>query len=133
KVMSSDGYFKTGDIGTQDPQGFFQIVDRKKDMILVSGFNVYPNEVEEVLCSHPKVFECAAIGVPDDKSGEAVKVFVVKKDESLTADELKEFSKKNLTGYKVPRFFEFRKELPKTNVGKILRRELRDEVPNNKA
>lgn len=126
KVMTNDGFFKTGDMGYVDDKGYFQIVDRKKDMILVSGFNVYPNEVEEVLCSHPKVFECAAIGVPDDKSGEAVKVFVVKKDESLTEAELKEFAKENLTGYKLPRFYEFRKELPKTNVGKILRRELRD-------
>lgn len=126
KVMTSDGFFKTGDMGYVDEKGYFQIVDRKKDMILVSGFNVYPNELEEVLCSHPKVFECAAVGVPDDKSGEAVKVFIVKKDESLTENELKEFAKQNLTGYKVPRYYEFRKELPKTNVGKILRRELRD-------
>ncbi|PIP94713.1 MAG: long-chain-fatty-acid--CoA ligase [Bdellovibrio sp. CG12_big_fil_rev_8_21_14_0_65_39_13] len=125
-VMTSDGYFKTGDMGNMDENGFFQIVDRKKDMILVSGFNVYPNEVEEVVCSHPKVFECAAVGVPDEKSGELVKIFVVKKDESLTEEELRKFCKENFTGYKNPRFVEFRKELPKTNVGKILRRELRD-------
>lgn len=128
KVMSKDGYFKTGDIGIVDEQGFFQIVDRKKDMILVSGFNVYPNEVEDVISGHPKVFESAAIGVPDDKSGEAVKVYVVKGDDTLTEGELKTFCKDNLTGYKVPRFFEFRDDLPKSNVGKILRKELRKEV-----
>lgn len=126
KVMTDDGYFKTGDMGNMDDKGFFQIVDRKKDMILVSGFNVYPNEVEEVVCSHPKVFECAAVGVPDEKSGELVKIFIVKKDDSLTEDEVRKFCKENFTGYKNPRFIEFRTELPKTNVGKILRRELRD-------
>jgi long-chain acyl-CoA synthetase len=126
KVMTSDGYFRTGDIGLMDAGGFFKIVDRKKDMILVSGFNVYPNEIEDVVAQHPKVFESAAVGVPDDKSGEAVKLFVVKKDESLTEDEVKKYCKDNLTGYKVPKFVEFRKDLPKTNVGKILRRELRN-------
>ncbi len=125
KVMTEDGYFKTGDIGFMNPEGFFKIVDRKKDMILVSGFNVFPNEVEDVVSTHPKVFECAAVGVPDDKSGEIVKIFVVKKDESLTEEELKAFCKENLTGYKVPRQYEFRSELPKSNVGKILRKELR--------
>ena len=125
KVMTADGYFKTGDIGLMDEQGFFKIVDRKKDMILVSGFNVYPNELEDVICQHPKVFECAAVGVPDQKSGEVVKIFVVKNDDSLTEEELKEFCKENLTGYKVPKFYEFRTELPKSNVGKILRKDLR--------
>jgi len=128
KVMTPDGYFRTGDIGIMDKDGFVKIVDRKKDMILVSGFNVYPNEIEEVVATHPKVFECAAIGVADEKSGEVVKVFVVKKDESLTEDDLKEHCKNNLTGYKIPRHFEFRKELPKSNVGKILRKELRTTV-----
>lgn len=128
KVMTTDGFFRTGDIGQMDAQGYFKIVDRKKDMILVSGFNVYPNEVEDVIVTHPKVFEAAAVGVPDDKSGEAVKIFVVKKDESLTVDELKSFCKDNLTGYKCPKHYEFRKELPKTNVGKILRKELREPV-----
>jgi len=121
-----DGWLCTGDIGRMLPEGFFQIVDRKKDMILVSGFNVYPNEIEEVLAGHPKVLEVAAIGIPDKKSGEAVKVFVVKKDKSLSEKELVGYCKENLTGYKVPKEVEFRKELPKTNVGKILRRELRD-------
>ncbi|MDC1174778.1 long-chain-fatty-acid--CoA ligase [Bacteriovoracaceae bacterium] len=126
KVMTSDGFFKSGDIGCMDDKGFFKIVDRKKDMILVSGFNVYPNEVEEIVSSHPKVFESAAIGVADEKSGEIVKIFVVKKDESLTEDELKVFCKENLTGYKVPRLYEFRADLPKSNVGKILRKDLRE-------
>ncbi len=127
KVMTSDGYFKTGDIGFMDEKGFFQIVDRKKDMILVSGFNVYPNEVEDVVVSHEKVFEAAAIGVPDERSGEVVKIFVVKKDPSLTEEELKAFCKESLTGYKVPKIYEFREELPKTPVGKILRKDLRNE------
>ena len=127
KVMTSDGYFKSGDIGIMDEEGFFKIVDRKKDMILVSGFNVYPNELEDVICQHPKVFECAAVGVPDQKSGEVVKIFVVKNDDSLTEEELKAFCKENLTGYKVPKFYEFRTELPKSNVGKILRKDLRDQ------
>lgn len=126
KVMTEDGFFRSGDIGVMDEKGFFQIVDRKKDMILVSGFNVYPNEIEETVAAHPKVFEVAAVGVDDDKSGEVVKIFVVKKDQSLTEEELKEFCKENLTGYKRPKFVEFRDELPKSNVGKILRKELRD-------
>jgi long-chain acyl-CoA synthetase len=111
-----------------DERGFVKIVDRKKDMILVSGFNVYPNEIEGVVAMHPGVLECAAVGIPDEKSGEAVKLFVVKKDESLTADALLAYCRTQLTGYKVPREIEFRKELPKSNVGKILRRELRDEA-----
>jgi long-chain acyl-CoA synthetase len=122
-----DGWLSTGDIGFMHEDGFFQIVDRKKDMILVSGFNVYPNEVEDVIASHPKVLEVAALGVPDEKSGEVVKVFVVKKDNSLTKEELIAFCREQMTGYKVPKFVEFRTELPKTNVGKILRRALRDE------
>lgn len=121
-----DGWMCTGDIGMMDEDGYFKIVDRKKDMILVSGFNVYPNEIEDVLALHPKVLESAAVGVKDAKSGELVKVFIVKKDASLTEDEVLEHCRENLTGYKVPKFIEFRKELPKTNVGKILRRELRD-------
>jgi long-chain acyl-CoA synthetase len=126
KVMTSDGFFKTGDIGVMNEDGFFKIVDRKKDMILVSGFNVYPNEIEDVVINHEKVFEVAAVGAQDEKSGEVVKLFIVKKDESLTEDEIKAFCKKSLTGYKVPKYIEFRKELPKSNVGKILRKELRD-------
>ncbi|MCO5132506.1 MAG: long-chain fatty acid--CoA ligase [Xanthobacteraceae bacterium] len=126
-VMTSDGYFRTGDIGVMDERGYTKIVDRKKDMILVSGFNVYPNEVEEVLASHPGVLECAVIGVPDKKSTEVVKAFVVKKDPNLTAEDVIAFAATQLTGYKVPKYVEFRSELPKTNVGKILRRELRDE------
>lgn len=122
-----DGWVATGDIATMDDEGFIRIVDRKKDMILVSGFNVYPNEVEEVVTSHPKVLEAAAIGVPSESSGEAVKVFVVKKDPSLTQEELKAHCRRYLTGYKVPKVYEFRDELPKSNVGKILRRELRNE------
>lgn len=122
-----DGWLCTGDIGLMDEDGYFKIVDRKKDMILVSGFNVYPNEVEDAIAMHPKVLEVAAVGVPDEHSGEVVKVFVVKKDKSLTADEIKEYAKENLTGYKRPRHVEFKDELPKTNVGKILRRALRDE------
>jgi long-chain acyl-CoA synthetase len=121
-----DGWLCTGDMGFMHPDGFFQIVDRKKDMILVSGFNVYPNEIEDVLAMHPKVLESAALGIPDEKSGEVVKVFVVKKDPSLTEEELIAHCRTNLTGYKVPKQVEFRTELPKTNVGKILRRELRD-------
>jgi long-chain acyl-CoA synthetase len=128
KVMTADGYFMTGDIGIMDERGFVKIVDRKKDMILVSGFNVYPNEIEAVVAMHPGVLECAAVGVPDAKSGEAVKLFVVKKDESLTAEAVLKHCREQLTGYKMPREVEFRKELPKTNVGKILRRELRDEA-----
>lgn len=126
KVMTKDGFFKTGDIGYMTENGFFKIVDRKKDMILVSGFNVYPNEIEEVICMNPKVVECAAISVPDEKSGEVPKVFVVKKDPSLTEEEVIKHCKEHLTGYKVPKYVEFKTELPKTNVGKILRRELRE-------
>jgi long-chain acyl-CoA synthetase len=121
-----NGWLKTGDVAVMLEDGFFKIVDRKKDMILVSGFNVYPNEVEDVIASHPKVLEVAAVGVPDEHSGEIVKVFVVKKDSSLTDKEVIEHAKKSLTNYKVPRQVEFRSELPKTNVGKILRRALRD-------
>ncbi|WP_448117034.1 long-chain-fatty-acid--CoA ligase [Mesorhizobium amorphae] len=125
KVMTDDGYFKSGDMGFMDDKGYTKIVDRKKDMILVSGFNVYPNELEEVVAQHPGVLEVAAIGVPDEKSGEIPKLFVVKKDPDLTAEALLEYCKQNLTGYKRPKYIEFRTELPKTNVGKILRRELR--------
>ncbi|PPU94975.1 long-chain fatty acid--CoA ligase [Xanthomonas albilineans] len=125
-AIDADGWFRTGDIARMDAQGFFYIVDRKKDMILVSGFNVYPNEIEEVIAMMPGVLEVAAVGVPDEKSGEAVKVVIVKKDPNLTAEEVKAHARANLTGYKQPRTVEFRKELPKTNVGKILRRELRD-------
>jgi long-chain acyl-CoA synthetase len=127
KVMTPDGFMKTGDIGIMDEKGYTSIVDRKKDMILVSGFNVYPNEVENVVASHPGVLEVACVGVPDQHSGEAVKLYVVKKDASLTVDALMAFCKEELTGYKRPRLIEFRETLPKTNVGKILRRELRDE------
>ena len=126
KVMDADGWLHTGDMAKMDAQGYFYIVDRKKDMILVSGFNVYPNEVEDVIAMMPEVMEVAAIGVPDDKSGEAVKVFVVKKDPALTTDQVKAFCAENLTGYKRPKFIEFRSELPKSNVGKILRKELRE-------
>jgi long-chain acyl-CoA synthetase len=120
-------WFRTGDIGFMDADGFFKIVDRKKDMIKVSGFNVFPNEIENVLASHPKVLEVAAIGVPDVKSGEVIKVFIVKKDQSLNEEELRDFCHKNLTNYKVPKYFVFRNELPKSNVGKILRRVLKEE------
>ncbi len=126
KVMTSDGYFRSGDIGIVDDKGYFKIVDRKKDMILVSGFNVYPNEVEDVLTQLPGVLECAAVGVPDEKAGEAVKVVIVKKDPALTEADVRKFAEANLTGYKRPKIVEFRTELPKTPVGKILRRELRD-------
>ncbi|MGZ3786947.1 MAG: long-chain-fatty-acid--CoA ligase [Bacteriovorax sp.] len=125
KVMTSDGYFKTGDIGIMNSDGYIKIVDRKKDMILVSGFNVYPNEIEDVVAQHPKVFEVAAIGVPDEKTTEAIKLFIVKKDPSLTVEEVIKFCRENLTNYKIPRHVEFRTELPKTNVGKILRKDLR--------
>ncbi len=128
KVLDADGWLATGDIGVMDDRGFVRIVDRKKDMILVSGFNVYPNEVESVVVTHAGVLECAAIGVPDAKSGEAVKLFVVRKDPSLTAEALLAHCRTQLTGYKCPREVEFRAELPKSNVGKILRRELRDEA-----
>ncbi len=125
KVMTEEGYFRSGDIGVMDPRGYVKIVDRKKDMILVSGFNVYPNEVEQVAALHPGVLEVAAVGVPDDRTGEAVKLFVVRKDPALTEQALIDFCAKDLTGYKRPRQVEFRADLPKTNVGKILRRELR--------
>jgi long-chain acyl-CoA synthetase len=127
KVMTPDGFFKSGDIGVMDENGYIRIVDRKKDMIIVSGCNVYPNEVEGVIAMHPGVIECAAIGVPDEKSGEAVKVFVVRKDPTLDAAQLGAWCREQLTGYKKPKYIEFRDELPKSNVGKILRRELRDE------
>ena len=127
KSFTEDGYLKTGDVAVVQEDGYIRIVDRKKDMILVSGFNVYPNEIEDVVTSHPQVVECAAVGVPDEKSGEAVKVFLVSGSPDLKEAELKEFCRERLTAYKVPKFFEFREELPKTNVGKILRRELRDE------
>jgi long-chain acyl-CoA synthetase len=127
KVMTPDGYFKSGDVGVMDANGYVKIVDRKKDMILVSGFNVYPNELEGVIAAHPGVLECACIGVPDEHSGEAVKVFVVRKDPNLTVEQLMDYCKKQFTGYKKPKYIEFRDELPKTNVGKILRRALRDE------
>jgi long-chain acyl-CoA synthetase len=123
----ADGFLRTGDIAVMDESGFVKIVDRKKDMILVSGFNVYPNEIEDVLAMHPGVLESAAVGVADPKTGEAVKIYVVKKDPGLTEDSLLEHCRANLTAYKVPRHIAFRTELPKTNVGKILRRQLRDE------
>ncbi len=126
KAMTPDGYLKSGDIGTVDERGYFKIVDRKKDMILVSGFNVYPNEVEDVVSGLEGVMECACVGVVDDKSGEAVKLVIVKKNPDLTEVQVREFCKTNLTGYKQPKVVEFRAELPKTPVGKILRRELRD-------
>ena len=124
-VMTEDGFFKSGDIGVMDAQGYVRIVDRKKDMILVSGFNVYPNEIEQVVNLHPGVLECAAIGVPDEKSGESVKLFVVKTESTLTEDEIARYCRDNFTAYKRPKYIEFRDELPKSNVGKILRRELR--------
>ena len=128
KVMTPDGYFKSGDVGIMDERGYVKIVDRKKDMILVSGFNVYPNEVEAVIAAHPGVLECACVGVPDEHSGEAVKVFVVRKDPNLTQAALAAYCKEQFTGYKRPKYIEFRDELPKTNVGKILRRALRDKT-----
>ena len=126
KVMTADGYFKSGDIGTMDERGYFKIVDRKKDMVLVSGFNVYPNEVEDVVAMLDGVLECGVVGVPDEKTGEAVKLVIVKRDPALTEEKVREYCKANLTGYKQPKVIEFRTELPKTPVGKILRRELRD-------
>jgi long-chain acyl-CoA synthetase len=127
KVLGQDGFLHTGDVGIMDDKGFIRIVDRKKDMILVSGFNVYPNEIEQVVAAHPGVLECAAIGVPDEHSGEVPKVFVVRKDPQLTEQDVLEHCRKELTGYKRPKYVEFRSELPKTNVGKILRRALREE------
>ena len=126
KTMTADGYFKTGDIGTVDERGYFKVVDRKKDMVLVSGFNVYPNEVEDVVATLEGVMECAVVGVPDEKTGEAVKLVIVKKNPDLTEQQVREFCRANLTGYKQPKVVEFRTEMPKTPVGKILRRELRD-------
>ena len=126
KAMTADGWFKTGDIGVMDARGYFKIVDRKKDMILVSGFNVYPNEVEDIVATLPGVLECAAVGMPDEKSGEAVRLIIVRKDASLTEERVRQFCHDNLTGYKRPKVIEFRNDLPKTPVGKILRRELRD-------
>ena len=128
EVMTADGWLKTGDIGMMTADGFFKIVDRKKDMILVSGFNVFPNEVEDVMAGHPKILECAAVGIPSERSGEVVKLFVVKKDKSLKEDEVIAYARENLTGYKVPKAVEFRDDLPKSNVGKILRRHLREKV-----
>jgi len=125
KVMTADGFFRSGDVGVMDERGYVKIVDRKKDMILVSGFNVYPNEIEQVVNLHPGVLECAAVGVPDDKSGEVVKLFVVKKDISMSEDDLAHYCRDNFTAYKRPKYIEFRDDLPKSNVGKILRRELR--------
>jgi long-chain acyl-CoA synthetase len=133
KVLGSDGWLHTGDIARMDENGYVYIVDRKKDMILVSGFNVYPNEVEDAVMQHPGVAEVAAIGIPDEHSGEVVKIFVVRKDPNLTEEELKQFCRENLTGYKRPKLIEFRDSLPKSNVGKILRRELRDEKKAVKA
>lgn len=126
KVMTADGYFKSGDIGVMDARGYFTIVDRKKDMVLVSGFNVYPNEVEDVVAKLDGVMECAVVGVPDEKTGEAVKLVIVKKDPALSEEKVREYCRANLTGYKQPKVVEFRTDLPKTPVGKILRRELRD-------
>jgi long-chain acyl-CoA synthetase len=130
RAMTADGFFRTGDIGTMDERGYFRIVDRKKDMILVSGFNVYPNEVEDVLTQLPGVLECAAVGVPDGKAGEAVKVIIVKKDPALTEDQVRGYCEANLTGYKRPKVVEFRNDLPKSPVGKVLRRELREQQPS---
>jgi long-chain acyl-CoA synthetase len=132
-VMTPDGFFKSGDIGEMDARGYIRIVDRKKDMIIVSGFKIFPNEIEAVVASHPGVLECAVVGMPDTGSGEAVMLFVVKKDPSLTKEALAEYCKQHLTGYKRPKYIEFRDELPKTNVGKILRRELRDSMLKNAA
>jgi long-chain acyl-CoA synthetase len=127
KVMTADGFFRSGDVAVMLPDGALKIVDRLKDMVLVSGFNVYPNEIEDVLASHPGVLEAAVIGVPDEHSGEAVAAYVVRKDPALTEEALRAYCRESLTGYKVPRTFTFREELPKTNVGKVLRRALREE------
>jgi len=125
-MITEDGWLKTGDVAIFNEEGYFQIVDRMKDMILVSGFNVFPNEIEDVLAQHAQVVEVAAIGVPDERSGEIVKVFIVPKDKTLTKDEIIAHCKDNLAGYKVPKLVEFREDLPKSNVGKVLRRELRE-------
>jgi long-chain acyl-CoA synthetase len=126
KVLDAEGWLRTGDIALVNDEGYLKIVDRKKDMIIVSGFNVYPNEIEEVVVAHPDVLECAAVGMADERTGEAIKVFVVRRNSTLTEDALREYCRANLTGYKMPRQFVFRDELPKSNVGKVLRRELRD-------
>ena len=126
QAMTADGWFKTGDVGVMDEAGYFRIVDRKKDMVLVSGFNVYPNEIEDVVARLEGVQECAVVGVPDDKTGEAVKLVIVRKDPALTEERVRAYCRENLTGYKQPRVIVFRTDLPKTPVGKILRRELRD-------
>jgi len=131
KDVLEDGWLKTGDIGLIQEDGFCKIVDRKKEMVLVSGFNVFPNEVEGALVHHPKISEVGVIGVLDEKSGEAVKAFIVKSDDSLSVDEVKAFAKEHLTGYKRPKYIEFKKELPKSNVGKILRRILKEEDLKN--
>jgi long-chain acyl-CoA synthetase len=128
KVMTADGFFRTGDIGVMDAEGQVKIVDRKKDMVLVSGFNVYPNEVEDVVASHPGVLECAVVGVPDAVTGEAVVLYVTRKDPALTERALLDYCAEQLTNYKRPKYVIFRQELPKTNVGKVLRRELRDDA-----
>jgi long-chain acyl-CoA synthetase len=128
QAMTPDGFFRSGDLGIMDESGYIKIVDRKKDMILVSGFNVYPTELEAVVAAHPGVLECAVVGVPDGAAGEAVKVFVVPRDPGLTLDQLMDYCRREFTGYKRPKSIEFRRELPKTNVGKILRRALRDEA-----
>ncbi|MDP1755822.1 MAG: AMP-binding protein, partial [Pseudohongiella sp.] len=125
KAFTVDGFMRTGDIGIMDERGYTKIVDRKKDLIIVSGFNVFPNELENVVSLCPGVVECAAIGIADDKQGEAIKIFIVKSDPTLTEEQIAEYCKQNLTGYKRPKYIEFRDALPKTNVGKILRRELR--------
>ena len=133
EVVTEDGWLKTGDVGIMDHDGYFRIVDRKKEMILVSGFNVYPNEIEDVMAQHPEILEVACIGVPDDRSGEAVKVFIVKKNPQLTQEHLEEFCEENFTGYKKPKHFEFREELPKSNVGKVLRRILKEQETRSDA
>jgi acyl-CoA synthetase (AMP-forming)/AMP-acid ligase II len=125
KAFTADGFMRTGDIGVMDADGYTRIIDRKKDMILVSGFNVFPNELEQVISLCPGVVECAAIGIPDEKQGEAIKVFIIKNDPTLSEEDVARFCQENLTGYKRPKYIEFRDELPKSNVGKILRRELR--------
>jgi acyl-CoA synthetase (AMP-forming)/AMP-acid ligase II len=125
KAFTPDGYMRTGDVGIMDEQGYFRIVDRKKDMIIVSGFNVFPSELENVISLCPGVIECAAVGIPDEMQGETIKVFVVRSDNMLTEDAVAKYCHDNLTGYKRPKYIEFRDELPKSNVGKILRRELR--------
>ena len=126
ECLDEDGWFRTGDVAKVQPDGFIKICDRLKDMILVSGFNVYPNEIEGVVSTHPDIIECAVIGIPDEKSGEAVKLYVVSSNPDLSEADLKAFCREQLTAYKVPRFIEFSADLPKSNVGKILRRELRD-------